>query len=288
MIKEMIENENGLSFRVDNFNLEQTFECGQCFRWDAVGKDHYIGVVKNKVLEIRQDGEVIQFINAKKDDLLKIWIDYFDLRRDYGSLIGKVSCEEVMLEATNFGTGIHLLCQDEWETLLSFIISANNNIPRIKKIIQSFCELFGEQIDYDGKVYYSFPTPERLQGITIKDLSEIKSGYRSNYIVDAVMQITSGTVDLYHLKNLETEQARKELLKIKGVGPKVADCILLFAMGKYDCYPMDVWIKKVTESYYFQREATPKEIQELAKTRWGDLAGFAQQYLFYYARNHLK
>lgn len=287
MIKEIVENEIGLTIKVGNFDLQQTFECGQCFRWDKVNENHYIGVVKNKVIEIRQDADIVNILNVNMEEFIEMWIGYFDFDRDYQKLIMSISSENVMSKATEYGSGIRLLNQDEWETMISFIISANNNIPRIKKIIQSFCERFGDVIDYKGQTYYTFPTAENLCGITIDDLKEIRCGYRANYIVNAIEQINNGVVDLYHLKDVDTKIARTELLKIKGVGPKVADCILLFSMGKYDCYPMDVWIKKVTQSYYFEREATPKEIQDLARNNWGDSAGFAQQYLFYYARNHM-
>jgi len=288
MIREIVESNIGLTIKVENFNIQQTFECGQCFRWDQIGENHYIGIVKNKVIEIRQDADLVYILNVKKEELAEIWSNYFDFTRDYQSLIMNISSEnDVMMKATEYGKGIRILNQDEWETLISFIISANNNIPRIKKIIQSFCEIFGDMVHYKGQKYYTFPTAEKLRGITADDLTDIRCGYRANYIVNAVEQINSGAVDLYHLKNVDTNSARTELLKIKGVGPKVADCILLFSMEKYDCYPMDVWIKKVTEFYYFEREATPKEIQELARSNWGDYAGFAQQYLFYYARNHM-
>lgn len=287
MIEQLIEHEDGLTLRVNHFNLQQTFECGQCFRWDTINQNHYIGVAKNKVIEISQEGHFVHIQNMTKREFESNWIDYFDFDRDYHNLITAISGESVMIKATEYGKGIRLLKQDEWETLLSFIISANNNIPRIKKIIQSLCELFGTETYYKGRTYYTFPTAKSMAGVTVDDLKEIRCGYRANYIVNAVEQINSGAVNLYDLKNLETENARKELLRIKGVGPKVADCILLFSMNKYDCYPMDVWIKKVTENYYFNREATPKEIQELAKKNWAENAGFAQQYLFYYARNNL-
>ncbi|MPW24894.1 8-oxoguanine DNA glycosylase [Alkalibaculum sp. M08DMB] len=287
MIKELIESNSGLTLKVDCLNLQQTFECGQCFRWDINDEGNYIGIANNKVIEIRQNSDYVDIVNINKQEFNSFWHSYFDLNRDYQSLINKISNENVMIKATGYGSGIRLLNQDEWETLISFIISANNNIPRIKSIIQSFCESFGDKLYYNGRTYYSFPTPQSLKGITVADLDQIKSGYRAKYIVDAVNKVNEGVVDLYKLSNISTEEARKELLKIKGVGPKVADCILLFSMSKYDCYPMDVWIKRVTENYYFNREASSKEIQELAQNYWGDNAGFAQQYLFYYARNNM-
>lgn len=287
MPREISIHKNEIILQTEYLNIKQTFECGQCFRWNEIGQDHYIGVVKNRVLEVYQEGQKICFYNTNEDDFQNIWVNYFDLNRNYEQIIKDLSKEEIMKAATEYGKGIRILCQDEWETLISFIISANNNIPRIKKIVESFSKLFGQKIIYKGKDYYSFPKPEDLEKITEKDLEEIKSGYRAKYIMDAVEKINQGQVDLYDIKNLKTEEARKELLKIKGIGPKVADCILLFSMRKYQCYPMDVWIRKVTEELYFKREATPKEIQTFAEDMWGNKAGFAQQYLFYYARNKL-
>ena len=285
MLKETSIHKNQIILQTAYFDLKQTFECGQCFRWNEVGQGHYIGLVKDKVLEMYQEGQEISFYNTDEKDFKDIWVDYFDLNRNYEELIEEISKEKIMKAATEYGKGIRILCQDEWETLISFIISANNNIPRIKKILESFSKLFGQKISYKGEEYYTFPTLESLQGITEKDLEEIKSGYRAKYIIDAVQKVNEGQVDLYNLKNLETEEARKELLKIKGIGPKVADCILLFSMRKYNCYPIDVWIRKITEKVYFKRESTPKEIQKFAQDMWKDNAGFAQQYLFYYARN---
>ena len=287
MLKEISIHKNQTILQTEYFDLKQTFDCGQCFRWNKVKEGHYIGLVKGKVLEVYQEGQKISFHNIDKKDFENIWVDYFDLNRNYEKLIEEISKEEIMKIATKYGKGIRILCQDEWETLISFIISANNNIPRIKRILESFSKLFGRKISYKGEEYYTFPTPENLQGITEKDLEEIKSGYRAKYIIDAVQKINEGQVDLYHLKDFETEEARKELLKIKGVGPKVADCILLFSMRKYSCYPIDVWIRKITEKLYLKKESTPKEIQKFAEDMWKDKAGFAQQYLFYYARNEL-
>lgn len=285
MLKQISTNKNRIILQTEYFDLKQTFECGQCFRWNEIGQGHYIGLVKGKIIELYQEGQRIVFDNVDEKDFENIWTDYFDFKRDYEQLIEDISKEKIMRAATEYGKGIRILCQDEWETLISFIISANNNIPRIKKILDCFSKTFGKKISYKGKDYYTFPTPEDLQGITEKNLEEIKSGYRAKYIVDAVQKINEGQVDLYSLKNLKTEEARKELLKIKGVGPKVADCILLFSMRKYSCYPIDVWIRRVTEKLYFKRESTPKEIQKFAEDMWKEKAGFAQQYLFYYARN---
>lgn len=287
MVKLIREDEHCLTLQVEHFNLLQTFECGQCFRWEQKEDNHFVGIVKGKVISICQEEQYIRIRNMSRDELSETFMDYFDLHRDYSKIIDSISKENTMKMASEYGSGIRLLKQDEWETLISFILSSNNNIPRIKKIIKSLCERWGDKITYEGQTYYSFPTAKQLQHITSEDLKEIKCGYRASYILDAIQKVNDKSVDLYYLKEMDTGLARKELMKIKGVGPKVADCILLFSMGKYESYPMDVWIKKVMEKYFFEREATPKEIQKFASTTWGDMAGFAQQYLFYYARDHM-
>lgn len=269
---------------IDNFDMVQTFECGQCFRWNQIDKNTYMGVVGNQVIEICKQDDV-HLINLADDNESYDYSMYFDAKRDYKKIIDDLSKDEIMNKAINYASGIRILNQDEWETLISFIISSNNNIPRIKKIIESLCRTFGNKILYKNNEYYSFPTPKDLQGITIEDLNEIRCGYRSKFILDAVEKINSGEIDLYNLKNLSTTQAREQLLKIKGVGPKVADCVLLFSMEKTECYPMDVWIKRVTENFYLLKESKEKEIKEFACNYWGEYAGFAQQYLFHYARN---
>ncbi|MFZ7133643.1 MAG: DNA-3-methyladenine glycosylase family protein [Eubacteriales bacterium] len=274
----------GIRFQIDYFDIDQTFGCGQCFRWSLADVNTYVGVVGNQVLEITlKDGEY--HLNVSMDEFINKWRHYFDFTRDYSIIIKSLSVDDIMRNAVHFASGIRLLNQDEWETLISFIISSNNNIPRIKKIIECICQFFGKKVTYKGKVYYSFPTPKELEGITLEDLKEIRCGYRGAYILDAIQKVSSGDVDLYGVNDLDTQEARNELMKIKGVGPKVADCILLFSMGKTECYPIDVWIKKTTEDLYFKKQVKEKEIKEFAANYWGNHAGFAQQYLFHYARN---
>ena len=273
-----------IKLKIENLNMTQTFECGQCFRWNRTGKDTYIGVVGNQVIEMyNMDG--VHFLNLSKDVKSDDWFMYFDEKRDYKKIISDLSKDEIMNKAINYASGIRILNQDEWETLISFIISSNNNIPRIKKIIEGFCRSFGNRISYKNNEYYSFPSPKDLQGVTLDDLSEIRCGYRSKFVLDAIEKVNNGVIDLYNLKFLSTSEAREQLLKIKGVGSKVADCVLLFSMEKTECYPMDVWIKRVTEKFYLSKDSKEKEIKEFAYNYWGEYAGFAQQYLFHYARN---
>ncbi|QEK13096.1 DNA-3-methyladenine glycosylase 2 family protein [Crassaminicella thermophila] len=269
-----------------DFELPHIFECGQCFRWNKESDNSYTGVAKGRVINVCKKENKVIFDNTSKDDFLNIWVDYFDLYRDYGR-IKKVLAKKdtVMKDAVMHGFGIRILNQDEWETLISFIISSNRGIPLIKKSIEALCKKYGNFIgEYKGKEYYDFPSAEVLQSKSVEEIKESHTGYRAKYIVDTAAMIAKKEIDIYHLKNLSTEDARKELMRCSGVGPKVADCILLFSMGKFDAFPTDVWVKRIVEYFYLKEESSFKRIQEFAKEKFKKDAGFAQQYLFYYAR----
>lgn len=266
-----------------DFDLEQTFMCGQCFRWNKLSDNTFSGVAFGKMLKISLlDGKFVLH-GVTQADYYDIWEKYFDISRDYGEIKKNLSAGPVMEKAIAAGGGIRILRQDVWETLISFIISASNNIPRIKKIITALCENFGEKLD-DG--YYSFPSPRQLQDITAEQLAPIRAGFRAKYIADAVSKVTSGEVDLYNLYNLDTESARKELLKIRGVGNKVADCILLFALGRTEVFPVDVWINNTMCKLYPNRCTSVEQARSAGREIFGEHCGIAQQYLFYYAREN--
>ena len=268
-----------------HFEPKNIFECGQCFRWKLEEDDSYTIVAFGKVLNVAKQDEKILFSNTTIDDFKNIWHDYFDLDRDYGEIIETLSHDETLKQATEFGSGIRILNQDEWEMLVSFITSANNRIPMIQKAIMLLSEHYGEFIEeYRGVKYYSFPKPESLNGLTVEDLSGCKTGFRAKYIISAAEIVANKEIDIYALKNISTEMARKELMRFSGVGPKVSDCIMLFSMGKQDAFPIDVWVKRVMEHFYLDEDTKLKDIQTYADEKFGSLAGFAQQYLFYYAR----
>lgn len=270
---------------VFDFDIVQTFECGQCFRWNKDG-DGYVGVALGKALKISQCGDTLTLYGASKLDWDNIWSKYFDFGRDYAKIKNKLSGNDVMKQAIDFGGGIRILNQDPFECLISFIISASNNIPRIKKIIDALCTAFGEKITYSGLEYYSFPTPEKLASLTLSDLSVIKAGFRDKYILNAAKCVNSGILDLDCLKNASLEYAKGELLKLSGVGNKVAECVLLFSLEKYSSFPVDVWIKRIMEHCFFEEEQTKETISAFASDKFGELGGFAQQYLFYWAREN--
>lgn len=271
MFSKEFKNNNAYICGLKDFDLPHTLDCGQAFRWEEKENGAWQGVAFNKYLELEKlsDGTVVLY-NTSEEDFNSIWCDYFDLDRDYNAIIKAISSNEILKKAASFGSGIRVLNQEPWETLCSFIISQNNNIKRIKGIINRLCENFGENMDS----YYTFPTAEKIAGLTLEDLSVLRSGFRAKYILDAAQKIASKEIDLYNLKNLSVDDARTELMKIKGVGPKVADCALLFSHRHIEAFPKDVWIKRAME-VLFDGEL-PKEAQQYA--------GIVQQYIFFYAR----
>ncbi len=278
---------NGLILEdVTDFDAKHIFECGQCFRWTKEEDGSYTGVAFDKVLNVKSDydkGTVI-LDNTNLRDFQDIWFGYFDLGRDYGAIKEKLSEDSVLDMAIKYGRGIRILKQEPWELLISYIMSANNSIPMIARSIGMLSEMYGRQVHYKGKTYYTFPTSSELQEVTLEGISLCRAGFRCKYIYQAVKMVNAGEIMLDDIVSMDIDSARKELIKIPGVGPKVADCIMLFSMQKYKAYPVDVWVKRVTEYFFLKRDVKMKEIQQFAVEKFGDLAGFAQEYLFYYAR----
>lgn len=285
VMKILNENNNIILTEVKDFNLQHIFDCGQCFRWEREAKNCYIGVAFGKALKISQDKDTIILYNTTREDFDKIWFNYFDFGTDYQSIKKALSKDAVLCDAVRFGNGIRILNQDLWECVVSFIISQSNNIPRIKKIISTLCELYGEKINYMGKTYYSFPDVNKIHSLSSEELSLIKAGFRDKYIMSAAEFFTNEFSDTY-FDSLSYDEAKKELIKIKGIGDKVADCILLFGLSKRSSFPVDVWIKRVVEYFYFNEPQSVGKISEFAAERFSNLGGYAQQYLFYYAREN--
>lgn len=266
----------------DSFDIEEILECGQCFRFNKLGNKEYVIIAMKKVLHITQEEDKVIFYPCGKNEFEKIWINYFDLERDYMKIKAALSSDNVVKNAIEYAQGIRILNQEPWECLISFIISQNNRIPMIKQVIKNISEMFGEK----SGDYFLFPDIDELKKADTDSLMSCKAGFRAKYIMDAADKISKGQVDLSRASALTAEQAREELMSIKGVGPKVADCTLLFSLGKSEVFPTDVWVKRVMEYFYFGGKDTPiKEIHKYAYENWGNYAGFAQQYLFYYARS---
>lgn len=275
-----------MEYNIKDFEPKHIFECGQAFRWRKEDDDSYTAMHMGKIVNVKKKNENIIFSNTNEKDFQNIWQDYFDLQTDYSEIKSELSKDPILEEAIKFGEGIRILNQEPYETTISFIISANNQIPRIKKSIELISENYGEFIgEYKGTKYYSFPQPEILANVDESELEEkCKVGYRGKYIVNTSKMIYNKEVNLDKLYNMPTKDAKEILMTLPGVGPKVSDCILLFSLNKNDAFPVDVWVKRVMEHFYLKEDTSLKNISKYAEDKFGNLGGYAQQYLFYYAR----
>lgn len=273
----------------DSFNIIHIFECGQCFRWNKEDDESYTGVIKNGVINVKQHNDEIVFTGIVNGDFEKTIKEYFDLETDYKHYKKNLSkIDEYLKESIKFGDGIRILNQDLWECIISFIISANNNIPRIKKIIDRLSNAYGDRIIWKEKEYYTFPTPEKLSKASIEDLRGLGLGFRDKRVYKTTKMILEKEVDLDYLYNCDdTSKIREELLKLDGVGEKVADCIMLFSLKR-----IDVWVRRVMNDLYIHNESEEKvdkkQILKLANEKFLGLQGIAQQYLFYWRREDTK
>jgi len=266
---------------IKDFIPEQTFECGQCFRWERCEDGSYEGVAGSNAVRISAEGSKVEILGCDEKQYNAFWRKYLDADRDYTSIKKDICINETMKSAVSFGGGIRILRQEFFEALISFIISQRSSIPRIKTCVRRLCEKYGDEIKLEGKTFYTFPSPERLASLTEADFAALGVGYRAGYIVDAVKKVLTGEVDEKRLEAADTQTARAELMKIKGVGDKVCDCVLLFSLGKYDLFPSDVWIKRVMEENFSQKDA-----KHTGERLFGENSGFAQQYLFYWRREN--
>lgn len=276
---------------VDSFELKDIFDCGQCFRWNEEDDGSYTGVFKGNVLNVKKEGNKVTFKGVCNGDVKEVVVDYFDLNRDYKKIKNTLSkIDDNMKKSIEYGKGIRILNQDLWETIISFIISANNNIPRIKGIIERLSKNYGKEIEYNGKKYYTFPTAEELKDVSVQKYRELGLGFRDIRLYETTKMILNGEVNLDELRNnSNTVEVRDKLLTLSGVGPKVADCILLFSdLKRFEVFPIDVWVRRVMNDLYIKNEdetkVNKKQIEKIAKEKFGDLAGLAQQYLFYWRR----
>ena len=300
--KYIIENQN-------SFELKDIFECGQCFRWNEQEDRSYIGVIKNGVIQVKKEKKICKEMNGEREinktkeiitftgkcdgNFKEIVEEYFDLNRDYEKIKRQLeNIDEYLKTSIEYGKGIRILNQDLWETIISFIISANNNIPRIKGIIERISQKYGNEIEWNEKKYYTFPTPDQLKDVTVQEFRNLGLGFRDIRLYETTQMILNKEVDLENLrKNPNTQEVRNELLKLSGVGPKVADCILLFSdLKRFDVFPIDVWVRRVMNDLYIRESDESKvsktKIEKLAEEKFGDLKGLAQQYLFYWRREN--
>ena len=274
----------------DSFCLEEILECGQCFRFQRLGSGGgtavaYEIIAHGRLLWIEQSRETgtITFMPCPLEEFEEYWMPYFDLEQDYGAMKQSLGRRDwILREAIDFAPGIRILRQDPFETLISFIISQNNHIPRIKRIIGLIAQRYGSHI---GGPAYAFPSPEQLALADEEALLACNAGFRAKYIMDAVRKVREGVIPLAYDTKLATDELRQMLKQIKGVGDKVAACVLLFGYGRMDCFPVDVWVRRIMEDLYFKGASiSPAAIQAYAAEFFAPYGGLAQQYLFHYAR----
>lgn len=264
---------DGILLTEIDFNIQHTFDCGQCFRFLPDG-DGYLGIAYGKPVRLSNTENGV-LIYTDEHEFENIWKMFLDLDTDYDAIGTSLPDDEFTKAAVEFGKGLRILRQEPWEALCSFIISQCNNIPRIQSIIDRLCRLFGEKIEWKGNTLYTFPNAKRIAQVTTEDLAPLRCGYRAPYIINAAKAVASGELNFEQLNDMDTISARKKIMELEGVGPKVADCFLLFGMHKLDAFPVDTWMKKA--AVYYGGKFEP--------SLFGKYAGIAQQYIFYYARS---
>ena len=276
---------------IKSFELADIFDCGQCFRWNKQEDGSYTGIFRKNVMNVQRQGNTVTFKGKCDGDIKEIVEDYFDLKRNYEEIKNKLSqIDENVKTSIEYGQGIRILNQDLWEMIISYIISANNNIPRIKGIIERLSKTYGQEIEWNGEKYYTFPTAEELKDVSVEDYRKLGAGFRDIRLYETVHMILDKKVDIEQMQNnSNTLEVREQLLTLSGVGPKVADCILLFStLKRFEVFPIDVWVRRVMNELYIKNEdetkVNKKEIEKLAYEKFGNLAGIAQQYLFYWKR----
>lgn len=275
---------------VNDFTLSQILECGQCFHFDKLDEEVYEVVAFGRAVKMEQTDKVLRIYGSSMKDYEGIWKLYLDMDNDYGLIKQSViKADGALKTAVDEKSGIHILNQDFFETLISFIVSQNKSIPQIKQCVKNISHRFGDEvIGYNGEAFYVFPDVQRLHDATEEELRECKVGFRAPYIKNATEAVYSGAVTKEKLDELDIAQARELLMTIKGVGEKVANCVLLFGLGRREAFPVDVWMKRIMEQMYFDGKDTKKQdIEAFAVNKFGDLGGYAQQYLFDYARTTL-
>lgn len=259
----------------NDLSLDNTFDCGQCFRWDKVSDTEYVGIAMGAAARVYQDGNVMRIETSGADE--EAWRKYFDLDTDYNTIASTIQTDDFMRDAISFNRGMRILRQEPWEALCSFIISQCNNIPRIKKIVHSLCERFGDCVNLGGTDFFAFPPVDKIAVLMPGDLAFLRAGYREEYILTAAYSVNSGVINFDELMRDSADDARKKLTALKGIGNKVANCVLLFGLGKTDAFPVDTWMKKTAQFYPYAADGK----------HFGKYAGIAQQYIFNYARKNM-
>ncbi len=271
---------------ISDFNLYHTLSCGQAFRWYE-DDGWFYGLVDDKLLKICQEDSTLLVESSDESDPKKLqqylW-HYFDLDRDLSRILDSINKDQYMNASVGVCRGMRIMNQDLWECLGSFILSQNNNVPRIKQMIRKISEEFGNPISLDGYTDYTFPTPEMITNGSVDQLFQCGLGYRASYLFNVATVVAERQLDLDWLKSQSYLVAKQELMSLRGIGDKVADCVSLFSLGHGEALPIDVWVRRITERLYLKRKASKRQILEFFHSYFGEYIGYAQQYLFHYAR----
>ena len=267
----------------NNFDLKSTVTCGQIFRYKEYEKG-YVIIIKDRVIKLEIDGEYINITSNKDDNLLEIVNDYFDLNRNYTEIENNIiNLDKKIESAVKFSNGLRMIHQDPFETIISYIISQNNRVPSIANSLNLIAYKYGDRVIFEGNEYYLFPSYERLKNVSMMDYRMCKVGFRDKYVYEVVQNINNGRFDINSIYNLSSEDSLNYLISFKGIGNKVASCILLFAYQKFDVYPIGTWVKKfMLDDYNIEGE---KNIREFTKNTYKEYSGLAIQYMFNYKRN---
>lgn len=271
-----------------DFDLNQIFDSGQCFRWKKQSDNSYTCVVKENIINVSQIDNTLYLKNTNMNDFKNIWYKYFALDIDYSDIKKRIlDIDSNLKSIIDFGSGLRILDHDEWEMLITFILSTNNSIQMVTKIIDTLCEKYGDYIgEYEGKKYYAFPTPQKLSSLSLDELRECKTGFRDKYIKSVSEAISENKFNLYKVSNMNSYECINHLKSLSGVGMKVADCIAMFSMRKRNIFPVDIWMKRVITELYLDEDMSVTKIRNFAIEKFGDLSSYIQQYLFYYAREN--
>lgn len=284
-----------ICIKVNCFNLKYTLECGQCFRWNKIYEDDkkvtYIGVIKDRVIKISEQDDKLYVSSSNMDKLEEVISEYFDLNTDYKQIESVISkIDKNVNTAVKNSTGIRILNQDFFEMVISYIISANNNIPRISKSINEISKRYGKEIIFENDKYYLFPTLEELLKVTEEEFKSCGVGFRARYLKNTVKAINENKINFEYMMKLDTICAKTELMKMQGIGPKVADCILLFSLNRKEVFPIDVWVERVMSKIYFKDlkgKVSKKDIINYSNNNFKEYAGIVQQHLFFNIRENL-
>ena len=267
----------------NNFDLKATVTCGQIFRF-IEEDDSFTIVIKDRIINLKEDGDYIIIESSKEEDLENIILDYFDLNTDYRKIEEEIIKKDSKIkEAIDFSKGLKMIHQDPFETLIAYIISQNNRVPSIANALNLLSMNYGEKIIFKGKEYYLFPSIEKLSNLSVEDFRSCKVGFRDKYLFEIIECINNKELELDKIYDMTGDEALKYLVGFKGIGMKVASCILLFAYQKFDVYPVDTWVKKfMKEDYNIEGE---QKIREFTNKTYGKYSGLAIQYMFNYKRN---